>query len=142
MGVVIRLLVVAGLAVDAYTHIHLASNFKSNNDGVISGDWMFRLEGIVAAIVAILVLIWANRLTYLLAFVVAAGGVAAVVIFSKYNVGKIWPLSTVYEPIWYTEKYVSLIGEAVAAVAALIGVIYTSARSPRRTMSQERLPVR
>lgn len=123
MGIVIRLLVVAGLAIDAYVHVHLASNFRFNNDGSISGDWLFRLEGLAAAVAAVLVVIVANRVTYLIAFAVAAGGVAAVLLFSYVNVGKIGPLPTIYEPVWYAEKTVSLIGEAVAALAALAGMV-------------------
>lgn len=140
MGLIIRVVVVVGLAIDAYVHFHLASDFKSNNDGLISGDWMFRLEGLAAAVIAVLVLIWANRFTYLLAFLIAAVGVAAVVLFSKYNLGKIWPMSTVYDPIWSTEKWVSLYGEAAAAVAALIGTF----RSPsgRRAVGQRRVAAR
>lgn len=130
MGIVIRLLVVAGLAIDAYVHFHLASGFRFNNNGMISGDWLFRIEAAAAAVAAILILVWSNRLTYLIAFVVAAGGVAAVLLFSYINVGKIGPLPTIYEPIWYTEKTVSLIGEAVAAVAALVGLVFVPGRRP------------
>ncbi len=140
MGFIIRAVVVIGLAIDAYVHFHLASDFKNNNDGLISGDWMFRLEGLAAAVIAVLVLIWANRFTYLLAFLIAALGVAAVVLFSKYNLGRIWPMSTIYDPIWSTEKWVSLWGEAAAAVAAFIGMFLTPAG--RRISGRERVPVR
>ncbi|MCW2942969.1 MAG: hypothetical protein JWN00_5954, partial [Actinomycetia bacterium] len=41
-----------------------------------------------------------------------------------YNVGSIFGLMpTIYEPFWYTEKYVSLIGEAIAAIAALVAFV-------------------
>lgn len=123
MRIVIRLLVVAGLAVDAYVHAHRASDFRFNNDGWISGEWLFRLEALAAAAVALAVLIWANRLWYALAFVVATAGVAAVVLFSQVNIGAVGPLPTIYEPTWYAEKTVSLIGEAIAAVAALAGFL-------------------
>ena len=122
MRIVIRLLVVVGLAIDAYVHFHLAKDFKSNNDGAISGDWMFRLEALAAAVAAVLVAIRANRFTYLVAFLVAGAGVAAVLLFSYYNLGQIGPMSTIYDPIWSTEKKVSLVGEAVATVAALVGL--------------------
>lgn len=140
MGIVIRVLVLAGLAIDAYVHFHLASDFRFYNNGLISGDWLFRLEALGAAVAAILLLVWANRLTYLIAFAVAAVGVAAVLLFTYLNLGKIGPLPSIYEPIWYTEKTVSLIGEAVAAVAALIGLIFVPGRSApvpvRRLMPQ------
>jgi hypothetical protein len=103
MRLFVRLLVVVGLAIDAYVHFHLAYQFKYNTNGMISGDWVFRLEATAATVAALLVLVRANRLTYLIAFLVAAAGTFAVVAFSQWNLGKIGPLPTIYEPIWYTE---------------------------------------
>lgn len=129
MGMLLRVLVVAGLAIDAYTHAHLAHNFKFNNDGKLTGEQLFLIEAGVAAVVALLVLFRPQRATYALAFLVAAGGVAAVLIFSYYNVGSIFGLMpTIYEPFWYPEKYVSLIGEAIAAIAAPVAFVITPSK--------------
>ena len=128
---VVRVLVVVGLAIDAYVHFHLAYQFKYNTDGVISGDWVFRLEATAATVAALLVLVRANRVTYLIAFLVAAAGTFAVVAFTEWNLGKIGPLPTIYDPFWYTEKTISLVGEAVAAVAALVGIFLQPMRRLR-----------
>jgi hypothetical protein len=51
-------------------------------------------------------------------------------------VGKIGPVPDMYEPIWFTEKVVSLVGEliAVAGALVLIAVLLVQRRhSPRES---------
>jgi hypothetical protein len=118
----IRLLVVAGLAIDAYVHVHLAKDFSFHNTGLVNGEQLFWLESIAAAAAGLRVLFWPNRVSYFIAFVVAVAGVAAVVFYRYVDPGPILGvIPGMYEPIWTTEKVVSLVGEAVAAVAALVG---------------------
>jgi hypothetical protein len=127
MGFVIRSLVVVGLAIDAYVHLHLANGFHYNNNGLITGEQLFWLEAAAAVIAALLVLIRPGRMSYLIAFVVAAAGVAAVVFYRYVDPGAILGvIPGMYEPIWGTEKVISLVGEAVAAVAALAGWLRAS----------------
>lgn len=122
MRLVLRLLVVAGLAVDAYVHFHLASQY----DGVvarISQGTLFRIEGAVAAVAAVLVIVVRRWITDLFAFLVALAGIAAVVVYRYVDVGAFGPFPNMYEPGWYTEKTVSAIAEAVATLAALVLVV-------------------
>jgi hypothetical protein len=129
MRIVIRLLVVAGLAIDAYVHVHLAKDFSYNNNGLVTGQQLFWLEAIAAAAAGLQVLFWPNRVSYFVAFVVAAAGVAAVVFYRYVDPGPILGvIPGMYEPIWTTEKVVSLVGEAVAAVAALVGFLMAPKR--------------
>jgi hypothetical protein len=129
MRVLIRLLVVVGLAIDVYVHVHLAKDFHYNNDGLVTGEQLFWLEAAAAAIAALLVLVRPGRASYFVAFVVAAAGVAAVVFYRYVDPGAILGIMPgMYEPIWTTEKVVSLVGEAVAAVAALVGSLAAPAR--------------
>jgi hypothetical protein len=129
MRIVIRLLVVAGLAIDAYVHVHLAKDFSFNNNGLVTGQQLFWLEAIAAAAAGLQVLFWPNRVSYFVAFVVAAAGVAAVVFYRYVDPGPILGvIPGMYEPIWTTEKVVSLVGEAVAAVAALVGFLMAPKR--------------
>jgi hypothetical protein len=122
MGFVIRLLVVAGLAIDGYVHLHLAKDFHYNNNGLVTGEQLFWLEAAAAALAALLVLLRPGRGSYFVAFLVAAAGVAAVLFYRYVDPGPILGvIPGMYEPIWSTEKVVSLAGEAVAAVAALVG---------------------
>jgi hypothetical protein len=135
MRVLIRLLVVAGLAIDVYVHVHLAKDFHFNNDGLVTGEQLFWLEAAAAAIAALLVLVRPVRWTYFVAFVVAAAGVVAVVFYRYVDAGAILGIMPgMYEPIWTTEKVVSLLGEAVAAVAALAGWLVGSLSAPTRVL--------
>ncbi|MCO5968084.1 hypothetical protein [Actinoallomurus soli] len=124
MGLILRLLVVAGLAVDAYVHFHLAGDTGSSGGGLTEGT-LFWIQGVLAALVAVLVLIRATRLTYGIAFLVAAGALGAVLLYRYVDVGSLGPLPNMYEPVWYAEKVVTTVAEAVSTVAAALGVWLT-----------------
>lgn len=126
MGLILRLLVVAGLAVDAYVHFHLAGDVGSH--GVLSEGRLFWIQGVVAALVAVLVLIRARRPSYVIAFLVAGSALGAVLLYRYVDVGSLGPLPNMYEPVWYGEKVLTTIAEAVATVAAALGIWYVSTR--------------
>src|SRR4051794_16389918 len=107
MGLILRLLVVAGLGVDAYVHFHLAGQMGSG--GTITEGTLFRIQGAVAAVVAVLVLVRAHRLSYAIAFLVAASALGAVLLYRYVDVGALGPLPNMYEPVWYTEKVVTTV---------------------------------
>ncbi|TDB98674.1 hypothetical protein [Actinomadura sp. 7K534] len=121
MGLILRLLVAAGLAADAYVHWTFAPDMAFVQGGAIGGDVLFRVQAAVAAAAAVLVLVRAARWTYALAFVVAASAVGALVLYYYADLGALGPLPDMHEPVWYAEKTVSLVGEGVAALAALAG---------------------
>jgi hypothetical protein len=123
-------IVVVGLAVDAYVHFDLASAFKANKTSVMSEADIFRADSVVAIIAALALLVRPNRYTAGFAFLVAAAGTVAVVLTRYVNIGKIGPIPNLYDPFWLpTEKWVSAIFEAAAAVAALALLVLASARS-------------
>jgi hypothetical protein len=112
----------AGLAVDSYVHWHLAPGF----DGVegtasphISQGDLFRVESVLALIALLVLLLFRNRPAALLAFLVTAGGLAAVLLYAYVDLGGLGPVPDMYDPLWYPEKTISAIAEAVAALAAL-----------------------
>jgi hypothetical protein len=117
-GVVLRVVVAVGLAVDAYVHLHLAAGYDLNT-AVVSEGALFRVEAALAAVAAVLVLVTRSRVAVVLAVLVAAGGVGAVLLYEYVDVGAVGPFPDMYEPISYPEKTDSLIAEAVAAVAAV-----------------------
>jgi hypothetical protein len=123
MKILLRLLVAAGLATDAYVHWTFAPEMAFVEGGGIGGDVLFRLQAVVAALAGALVLTWARRWTYALAFLVAASALGAVVFYYFVDIGAIGPLPAMHDPVWYTEKTISAVGEAVAAVAALVGYL-------------------
>jgi len=112
----------AGLGVDAYVHWKLAPDF----DGIqgtasphISQGGLFLLEAVLALVAMLLVLLTRSRLGALVAFLVAAGGLGAVLLYAYVDVGGLGPLPNMYDPIWYPEKTISAIAEGVAALGAL-----------------------
>ncbi|GAA2606984.1 hypothetical protein SMC26_18225 [Actinomadura fulvescens] len=121
MGLLLRLLVAAGLAADAYAHWRFAPDMKFVEGGSIDGDVLFRAQAIVAALAGLLVLVLANRVTYAIAFVVAASAVGALLLYYYVDVGALGPLPDMYDHGWYGEKTISLVGEGIAALAALAG---------------------
>lgn len=109
---------VAGLAIDAYVHIHLASAYDTVK-GTISQGGLFRIEAGLAIVAAVLLLVRPGRLTAALAAIVAGGGVFALLLYYYVNVGKIGPLPNMYEPTWYGDKVVTLVAQVVATLTAL-----------------------
>ena len=111
------MLAVAGLAVDAYVHLHLASGYDSVRTSTLSQGDLFRAEGIAAIAVAVAVLVRPRRYTAVLAAVLGAGGVAAVLVYRYVNIKAFGPIPAMYEPLWYGDKTRSAYAEGVAAAA-------------------------
>jgi hypothetical protein len=123
----LRFAAAGGLAVDAYVHAHLASDFDVIG-GTISQGVLFRIEAAVASLVALLlVLLPRRRWLYLLAAVVAASALGAVLLYRYVNVGALGPLPNMYEPVWYFQKTLSAYAEAAAAALAVAGLGLTLA---------------
>lgn len=127
MEFLLRLFVAAGLAADAIIHWEFAPDMASVEGGSIGGDDLFRAQAILAAAVGLLILVWARRWSYAVAFLVAASAVGALVLYYFVDVGAIGPIPEMYEPVWYKEKTISAVGEGIAAFAALIGFFVVKA---------------
>ena len=131
----LALVIAAGLAIDAFTHLDLAHNYRFNSTGTVNEGVLFQIEGISAVVVAVLILIRPNLWTGLLASALAGGGAAVLLIYRYVQVGKLGPLPDMSEPVWFREKVESLIGELVAFAAALLlvgGSLYAARRSQVR----------
>ena len=77
-AVLLRGVVVAGLAVDVYVHLHLAAGYDANTAAISEGA-LFRVEAGVAALAALLVLLTRTQI----GVVVAA--LAALVLLSPHR---------------------------------------------------------
>ena len=120
---VLRVVTAAGLAVDAYLHWHLAPDFDTlvgTASPQISQGQLFRLEAVLALVAMVLILTTRHRLAAAFAFVIAAGGLAALLLYGYVEVGGIGPLPNMYDPVWTTGKIISAVAEAVAAAGALV----------------------
>jgi hypothetical protein len=128
---VLTVIVAAGLAIDAYVHLDLASTYDVVKTSTLSQGDLFRVEAALAIVAGVALLVRPRRYTAWFAFLVSAGGVAAVLVYRWVDVGKLGPLPNMYEPYWYGEKTLSLVAEAIAAVAAavLLVLMYRRART-------------
>lgn len=128
---VLTVIVAAGLAIDAYVHLDLASTYDVVKTSTLSQGDLFRVEAALAIIAGVALLVRPRRYTAWFAFLVSAGGVAAVLVYRWVDVGKLGPLPNMYEPYWYGEKTLSLVAEAIAAAAAavLLVLMYMRARA-------------
>jgi hypothetical protein len=133
---ILRLLTAAGLGVDAYVHINLAPRYHAvTGSSGISQELLFRIEGGVAILVALIVLAGGSRFLQFVAFLVAASALAAVLVYRYTNVGAIGPFPNMHDPAWFPEKTLSAWAEAVAALTALALVL-----TPRRVGPRQRKP--
>jgi hypothetical protein len=120
MQVALTVVVVAGLAIDAFVHFDLASAFKNVKTSTLSEADLFRAEASVAIVAAVALLVRPRRYTAGFAFLVAAAGTVAVIVYRYVDVGAFGPFPNMYDPFWLpTGKWLSAIGEAAAALAAL-----------------------
>jgi hypothetical protein len=115
--------VVAGLAIDAYIHFDLASNYAPIKTSVISQAGLFRIEAVVSIAAALALLLRPRRYTAAIAFVVTASALAALIVTRYYDIGTIGPIPDMYEPVWFTEKLIAAYAEAAAAIAAIALVV-------------------
>lgn len=133
LQVVLTLIVVAGLAIDAFVHYDLASAFRHIRSSTLGEDQLFRAEATAAVLAAVALLARPRRWSAAFAFVVAAGGTAAVVVYRYVDVGAFGPFPDMYDPFWApTEKTLSVFAEAAATLAALGLFVLFHARARSR----------
>ncbi|MFL6161810.1 MAG: hypothetical protein ACJ74U_06235 [Jatrophihabitantaceae bacterium] len=135
MRIALTVIVVVGLAVDAYVHFHLASAFKHNKTSTLSETDLFRAEAVAAIVAALALLLRPRRYTAAFAFLVAAAGLVAVLVYRYVDIGAFGPVPNMYDPYWLpTEKWLSAVAEGVAALAALALLVMFSTQ-PRSAVS-------
>lgn len=140
----LRIVTAAGLAIDAYVHADLALRYDLNQgSAVLSQGDLFRIEAGVSAFAALAVILTAWRVTWMLAFLVAASALGALLLYRYHDPGAIGPLPDMYEPTMYPEKTLAAVAEGVAAGTALIGIaaawlISRSSEHRRTTRSRRR----
>lgn len=118
----LTLVTVGGLGVDGYIHWHLAPGFdtlRGTGSPHLSQGQLFRLEAVMTLVAIVLVLLTRHRLAAVVAFLIAAGGLGAVLIYRYIDVGGFGPVPDMFDPTWYPQKTISAVAEAAAAVGAL-----------------------
>lgn len=138
VGALLRLVVVTGLGVDAYVHLHLAAGYQLAAPGGVGGGTLFRLEATAALLAGLWVLFRGTKRAFLSAATVATLGVVAVVLYRYADLPGVGPLPSMYEPVWYPEKTLSAVAEGIAAVAAVLGRRRAGCRQPVREELHDR----
>jgi hypothetical protein len=118
-----RGLTAVGLLIDAVLHLQLAANYQLAAPGGIGQGNLFRIEAAFALLALLLVLWQGSRTAYVAAFLVAAGGLAALLAYRYYQVPAFGPIPAIYEPVWSFEKTLIAVAETAATAAALVGYL-------------------
>ena len=140
---VLRVLAVAGLAYSAYVHLHLAHYYVSNGSGISEGD-LFRTQGIVALVVAAVLLVTGWRWAWVAAGLVGLASLAAVLASRYTSIGAIGPFPDMHEPTWQPapDKLASALVEAgVFLVFAVWAAWALRARGKDANDRNDRQPV-
>lgn len=121
VDLVLRVLAVAGLAISAYVHLHLAHLYTTLGDTITQGD-LFRVQGVIAAVVAVWLLVTGSRWAWWTAGVVSAVSFAAVIVYHYVNVGAIGPFPNMHDASWEPspDKMLSAVAEAAVVVLVLV----------------------
>lgn len=133
-----RLAVAVGLAVDAVIHLQLAPSYQLAAPGGIGQGNLFRIEAVAALVAAVVVLVRPSRSAYGAAFLIAAGGLGAVLLYRYVNVPALGPIPRMYEPVWFFKKSLSAVSQVVAASAAAVALLAIAPRTLRRRLALRR----
>lgn len=128
----VRVLVVAALAVDAVVHVRLADAMQLAAPGGVGGGTLFYAQATVATVAALVLLVTGHRLAYALAGLAALSALVPVLLYTYVQVPAIGPIPSMYDPTWHPEKTVSAIAEAAAVVLAVVGARLARPRSEPR----------
>jgi hypothetical protein len=136
LELVLRVLTVAALAISAYVHLHLAHLYTTLGDTITQGD-LFRVQGVVAAAVAVWLLVTGQRLAWWAAGIVGAASFAAVMVYRYENIGAIGPIPNMHDASWQPspDKMLSAVAEAAVVVLVLIWWVAVDRRYDRQPVS-------
>ena len=119
-----RVATAAGLAIDAYVHWDLAHVYAEIT-GTINEGVLFRVEAVVALLVAAAVIATGRRACYLAGLAIAVSALALMLVARYVDLGQIGPLPDLYDPVWFPEKLLAAFAEGAASLTALAGAIMT-----------------
>jgi hypothetical protein len=128
-GLGLRILGALALGYSAYLHFRIAAERPPLfADGQVTLSGLFVAQAVAASVVSLWVLLRGRRLAWLAFTLVALGSLAALVASVYIQIPSIGPFPVIYEPLWYTDKYLAA---GAAAVASLVGLV-AIARTGRR----------
>lgn len=123
-----RLVAAAGLSIDAYVHLDLASTYAEARAPVNEGV-LFRAEAVLALLAAVALIISAKRLPLMAGFAVSASALTVMLVSRYVDLGTLGPFPDLYDPVWFAEKLYAAGGEAAATIASVAGLLVLSLRA-------------
>ena len=123
----------AALGIDAAVHLRNAAAYDAVKATFTQGG-LFRVEAGVAIAVALLVLVWPRRSSWVAALLVSASALGAVLLYRYVDVGQLGPFPNMYENTWQVPgKLLSAYAEGAAVVLAGLGLLVHWGGTPTRT---------
>ena len=135
-GWALRLLVAAGLVVDAVIHLRLAHGYELAQPAGIGQGNLFRIEAALALLTAAYVLLVGSRSAFALAAAAGLGGLVLVLLYRYVDVPAFGPIPAMYEPVWFFSKTLSAVAEAAAGVLAAVGAWHVYRRARLRSAAE------
>jgi hypothetical protein len=112
------------LGIDAYVHLHDAHFYDSLASSSLSEGTLFRIQAIVAVVVAVALLVRPHPVVWAVAVLVTASAVGAVLLYTYVDVGALGPLPDLYEPSWVPAgKLASAVAEGLGTLLAITGFV-------------------
>ncbi len=122
-GLGLRLLGALALGYSAYLHFRIAAGRPPLfADGQVTLSGLFVAQAVAATVVSLWVLVRGTRLAWSAFGAVALASLAALVASVYVQIPSIGPFPLIYEPIWYTDKYLAAGAAAVAVLVALVAL--------------------
>ena len=130
-GLALRVLGALALGYSAYLHFRIAAERPPLfDDGQVTLSGLFVAQAVAASVVSLWVLVRGTRIAWLAFGAVALASLAALVASVYVQIPSVGPFPAIYEPIWYTDKYLAAAAAAVASLVALVAL--ATARRRRR----------
>jgi hypothetical protein len=124
------------LLTDAVVHLQDAHAYDPVRTSLLSQGELFRVEAVVAILVAAAVLVRPRLVVWTLALAVLSGGLGAVLLYRYVDVGRIGPVPNMYEPTWQSPgKLLSAYAEGAGAVLAAAGCLLVMRATSRAKAS-------
>ncbi|GAA2727569.1 hypothetical protein [Cellulomonas aerilata] len=131
-GMALRVIGALALGYSAYLHLDIALDRPPLfADGQVTLMGLFIAQAVAAAVVALWVLVRGTLLAWLAFGAVALGSLAALLVSSYVQIPSVGPFPVIFDPQWYSEKYLAAISAGIAALVALVAVLGLLRRSRR-----------
>lgn len=122
-GVLLRVLGALALGCSGYLHLRIALDRPPLlDDGQVTLSGLFVAQAVAVLVVVVWVLARGDALAWLAFAAVAAASLAALLLSVYVRIPAIGPLPEIYEPVWYTDKYLAAASAAAAVVVAVVAL--------------------